>query len=192
MQMNETLTVLLLAVLLTTAMANNQWTDAGLADYPEPGPDGQLIEMLESLNITDENELVCLYNFLQTPYPPPVIAEDAAPSQNGAMFCNSTWDGISCWPTTLAGSTSVLPCFAELNGVKYDTTRKCFFHLCYALADPSRVVQLIRRACGHEYLKTKAAYTQPRTLSADQQTRAAFCARGTKYSKAPLSKQRNI
>lgn len=119
---NESVALLLLA-LLAAAMATNQWTmDAG-PEYADAGPDGQLVEMLESLNITDENELVCLYNFLQTPYPP-ASADDAA-AVDGRQFCNSTWDGISCWPTALAGSTSVLPCFAELNGVKYDTSRKC-------------------------------------------------------------------
>ncbi|XP_035219762.1 diuretic hormone receptor-like isoform X2 [Stegodyphus dumicola] len=38
------------------------------------------------------------------------------------MFCNASWDGVSCWPTTPAGSLVSVPCFAELNGVKYDTS----------------------------------------------------------------------
>ncbi|GFR23359.1 hypothetical protein TNCT_219291, partial [Trichonephila clavata] len=42
---------------------------------------------------------------------------------NGSqLFCTVNWDGVSCWPSTLAGSTSTVPCFSELNGVKYDTS----------------------------------------------------------------------
>ncbi|KAG8196599.1 hypothetical protein JTE90_014160 [Oedothorax gibbosus] len=38
----------------------------------------------------------------------------------GDSFCKVSWDGVSCWPTTLAGTTATLSCFSELNGVKYD------------------------------------------------------------------------
>lgn len=81
------------------------------------------LEELMSLNLTNENELDCLFNFLQAPYPPahPLVPDGA---DTYSAFCNSTWDGFLCWPTTLTGSTSVLPCFDELNGIKYDTTRK--------------------------------------------------------------------
>ncbi|XP_054719240.1 diuretic hormone receptor-like [Uloborus diversus] len=45
-------------------------------------------------------------------------------------YCNSTWDGLSCWPTTSAGSLASIPCFDEFNGVQYDTnsnaSRYCF------------------------------------------------------------------
>jgi hypothetical protein len=75
------------------------------------------LEELMALNITNENELDCLFNFLRESYPP-------AGFEAITSFCNSTWDGVSCWPTTLGGSTSVLPCVDELNGIKYDTTRK--------------------------------------------------------------------
>jgi hypothetical protein len=81
------------------------------------------LDELMALNITNENELDCLFNFLHESYPP-VIFENLSDS-----FCNSTWDGVSCWPTTVAGSTSFLPCVDELNGIKYDTTRKFSFNL---------------------------------------------------------------
>ncbi|XP_046437865.1 diuretic hormone receptor-like isoform X2 [Daphnia pulex] len=73
------------------------------------------LDELMALNITNENELDCLFNFLHESYPP-------ARFENLSSFCNSTWDGVSCWPTTVAGSTSFLPCVDELNGIKYDTT----------------------------------------------------------------------
>lgn len=173
-----TLLVLVLVGIAASALAMagkvlaDRWTDAGAApaappdDYPapvagEPGPDGHLVEMLESLNITDENELVCLYNFLQTPYPLDDAADDA-----DAVFCNSTWDGIACWPTTVAGSTSVLPCFAELNGVKYDTTRKLklapftlYSTKSMLIFNAGAVCAAAKQPGGHEYFKAaKAAY----------------------------------
>ncbi|XP_055938039.1 diuretic hormone receptor-like, partial [Argiope bruennichi] len=37
-------------------------------------------------------------------------------------FCNATWDGLSCWPVTVAGSTATISCFPEFNGVKYDVS----------------------------------------------------------------------
>ncbi|XP_046654155.1 diuretic hormone receptor-like isoform X3 [Daphnia pulicaria] len=77
--------------------------------------DAMGLEELMALNITNENELDCLFNFLRESYPP-------AGFEAITSFCNSTWDGVSCWPTTLGGSTSVLPCVDELNGIKYDTT----------------------------------------------------------------------
>ncbi|CAL1281569.1 unnamed protein product [Larinioides sclopetarius] len=57
-------------------------------------------------------ELDCLSQFLTESYP----------GNGKELFCNSTWDGISCWPTTTAGSTANVPCFEEFNGVRYDTT----------------------------------------------------------------------
>jgi hypothetical protein len=80
------------------------------------------LDELMALNITNENELDCLFNFLHESYPPVIF-------ENLSSFCNSTWDGVSCWPTTVAGSTSFLPCVDELNGIKYDTTRKFSFNL---------------------------------------------------------------
>ena len=80
-----------------------------------------LEELDELANITDTKELDCLFNFLRTPYAPSSSAEEAA----GLLVCNSTWDGLLCWPNTLAGSTSVLPCFEKLNGINYDTSRRC-------------------------------------------------------------------
>ncbi|XP_077553885.1 diuretic hormone receptor-like [Haemaphysalis longicornis] len=45
------------------------------------------------------------------------------------LSCHRTWDGLSCWPMTTAGSVAVLPCFAFLNDLYYDTsnnvTRTC-------------------------------------------------------------------
>ena len=39
------------------------------------------------------------------------------------LYCNSTWDTVSCWPTTLAGRLAVLPCPSEVDGVRYNTSR---------------------------------------------------------------------
>ncbi|GFY40283.1 diuretic hormone receptor [Trichonephila inaurata madagascariensis] len=45
------------------------------------------------------------------------------PGSNTPFYCNATWDGLSCWPTTSGGSVAYVPCFAEFNGVHYDTSR---------------------------------------------------------------------
>lgn len=83
------------------------------------------LDVLEGLNITDTRELDCLVKFLQSPYVPESSGgEVLLESISNGLVCNSTWDGILCWPNTLAGTTSVLPCFDELNGIKYDTSRK--------------------------------------------------------------------
>lgn len=74
-----------------------------------------------SLNISKE-ELICLYNSLRNPY---VANEDNQTSEDGGeLFCNTTWDGIICWPTTPSGTTAVLPCIEQLNGIRYDTSRE--------------------------------------------------------------------
>ena len=85
--------------------------------------DDMSLDELMSLNITSDQELDCLFGFLRTPYNL-LMDEYLLP---GNRFCNSTWDGIICWPTTPAGATAVLPCFDELNGIKYDTDRKFWF-----------------------------------------------------------------
>ncbi|KAG8222627.1 hypothetical protein J437_LFUL002621 [Ladona fulva] len=41
-----------------------------------------------------------------------------------AMWCNRSWDSILCWPPTAAGTLGVLPCFDELNGIKYNTSHE--------------------------------------------------------------------
>lgn len=38
--------------------------------------------------------------------------------------CDINWDSLLCWPYTPSGMLAKLPCFAELHGIKYDTTRE--------------------------------------------------------------------
>ncbi|XP_013791145.1 diuretic hormone receptor-like, partial [Limulus polyphemus] len=44
--------------------------------------------------------------------------------------CNSTWDGVSCWPSTSGGATAEISCFGELRGVFYDTSQNAS-RVCY-------------------------------------------------------------
>jgi len=43
-----------------------------------------------------------------------------SPEEVGSV-CPPYWDRISCWPPTAAGTTAVIPCMAQLNGIFYDT-----------------------------------------------------------------------
>jgi hypothetical protein len=53
------------------------------------------------------------------------------------LFCPHFYDTLLCWPKTPAGTLAVLPCFEELNGIKYDTSREYsyillpVFYSCY-------------------------------------------------------------
>lgn len=38
--------------------------------------------------------------------------------------CQIKFDGASCWPQTPAGTLSTISCFAEFNGLHYDSTRE--------------------------------------------------------------------
>lgn len=46
-------------------------------------------------------------------------------SNSNFTFCPTDWDNLVCWPETLAGQMATSPCFGELNGIFYDTSRKC-------------------------------------------------------------------
>ena len=39
-------------------------------------------------------------------------------------LCQPFWDGVSCFPATMAGLTRVIPCMSEFDGVRYTGTRK--------------------------------------------------------------------
>uniref|UniRef100_A0A182SYS4 G-protein coupled receptors family 2 profile 1 domain-containing protein n=1 Tax=Anopheles maculatus TaxID=74869 RepID=A0A182SYS4_9DIPT len=45
------------------------------------------------------------------------------------VACPSFFDMVSCWPRTPPGTLAVLPCFAELKGVQYDSSRKYLLFL---------------------------------------------------------------
>lgn len=38
--------------------------------------------------------------------------------------CGIVWDSLLCWPHTQPGAQAILPCFEELNGIRYDINRK--------------------------------------------------------------------
>ena len=44
--------------------------------------------------------------------------------EEGQIYCNSTWNTVSCWPTTLAGHTASIPCPEEFGNHRWDTTSK--------------------------------------------------------------------
>ncbi|KAK9295959.1 hypothetical protein QLX08_009861 [Tetragonisca angustula] len=38
--------------------------------------------------------------------------------------CEINWDSLLCWPGTPPGTLATLPCFEELNGIRYDSSRE--------------------------------------------------------------------
>lgn len=46
---------------------------------------------------------------------------------DGNSYCNMTWDGLSCWPATLAGQFAVIQCPKDMHGVDHtqNATRFC-------------------------------------------------------------------
>ena len=55
--------------------------------------------------------------------------ESAGSGADSELFCPYSYDTLLCWPKTPAGNLAILPCFEELNGIKYDTSREypCLF-----------------------------------------------------------------
>ena len=48
---------------------------------------------------------------------------------NNIAHCNSTWDGILCWPPTRVGVTQILPCMEKIKDIYYDTSRKFIYRV---------------------------------------------------------------
>ncbi|KAK1133615.1 hypothetical protein K0M31_011416 [Melipona bicolor] len=38
--------------------------------------------------------------------------------------CEISWDSLLCWPRTPPATLATLPCFEELNGIRYDSSRE--------------------------------------------------------------------
>ncbi|KAJ9594854.1 hypothetical protein L9F63_013842 [Diploptera punctata] len=87
-------------------------------DYSETAFDGDS-DLSSSLNDTDvRKEIECL---LKAKF-------DSDPSASGSiLYCPQFWDAVLCWPKTPNGTVAILPCFEELRGIKYDTSRKYIF-----------------------------------------------------------------
>lgn len=67
-----------------------------------------IVRFLNRLNET-QAELAC------------ELKKTLTPSSNG---CPVDFDTVLCWPQTAPNSLAVLPCFDQLNGIKYDTRGK--------------------------------------------------------------------
>lgn len=45
-------------------------------------------------------------------------------TQDFVSGCSVDYDTVLCWPQTPTNTVAVLPCLYQLNGIRYDTTRK--------------------------------------------------------------------
>jgi hypothetical protein len=48
----------------------------------------------------------------------------------GRAYCNSTYDTVTCWPTTLGGQNATMSCPDEHQGLRYDATSKYYSIQC--------------------------------------------------------------
>ncbi|XP_071446239.1 diuretic hormone receptor-like [Hetaerina americana] len=79
---------------------------------------------LEPHAVEENKHLECMFLFEVESYPTLWREVDGREERvEGAVFCNRSWDRLLCWPTTLASTLAVLPCFEELNGIKYDVSQ---------------------------------------------------------------------
>ncbi|XP_068970453.1 diuretic hormone receptor-like isoform X1 [Bombus flavifrons] len=44
-------------------------------------------------------------------------------TQQEDQGCEISWDSLLCWPRTPPGTLATLPCFEELNGIRYDSSQ---------------------------------------------------------------------
>lgn len=86
----------------------------------ELGSGVNLEDLLNLHNLTDHPEFQCLSEGILAGPPP---------EANGGLYCEHSWDSLLCWPATPAGQLASQPCFDELNGISYDTSRK--WHPCF-------------------------------------------------------------
>ncbi|XP_046678644.1 diuretic hormone receptor-like isoform X2 [Homalodisca vitripennis] len=75
-------------------------------------------------NLISPEEIECMLIFHQesleqAPHPPP------------PGYCPRVWDYVLCWPPTPGATLAHIPCFPELNGIKYDTTKNAT-RLCHS------------------------------------------------------------
>ena len=91
-----------------------------------------LDSLLSRLNSSERVEFECLMQAELWAHARPRDVPTCAPS----------FDRISCWPGSPADQLTVIPCFAELNGVKYDTQgedTKTFLFLAYLYAKATQI-----------------------------------------------------
>ncbi|XP_076349242.1 diuretic hormone receptor-like isoform X2 [Tachypleus tridentatus] len=74
------------------------------------------------LNVSLE-EIQCFISFYST-------ASFYITENDSTSYCNTTWDGVSCWPTSPGGAMVEISCFGELHGVRYDTSQNAS-RMCY-------------------------------------------------------------
>lgn len=77
----------------------------------------------EGLDSSGDHQLLQHYHSSTTSSLSAAVDDITSKSRN-TSFCPRDWDNLICWPETMAGQMATLPCFDELNGIFYDTTRK--------------------------------------------------------------------
>lgn len=92
---------------------------AGLEDplRTEPAYTGGSLSDSAAQNATVSPEILCYMSALSD------TVSDESRLSTLSSSCPVTWDGLSCWPQTPGSALAVVPCFASLNELEYDTTQ---------------------------------------------------------------------
>lgn len=53
-----------------------------------------------------------------------IVCEITTPLSHLHGYCEPNFDSVLCWPQTPPNTVAILPCFSQLNGIRYDTSRK--------------------------------------------------------------------
>lgn len=86
------------------------------------GPTDYSLNKLNATNLNDTAMELCYLLFGER-------------QDDGNSYCNITWDGLSCWPATLAGEISLIQCPRGMEGVDHtqNATRLCTANATWAL-----------------------------------------------------------
>ncbi|XP_041366897.1 corticotropin-releasing factor receptor 1-like [Gigantopelta aegis] len=116
---------------------------------------GRLIRLRDTVGMDAYEDAVILFEMKQLRYKR--ACDNAATlsalfSDTGAVYCNTTWDGFSCWHHTPANTLAVVSCPRDLLGVDplQNATRQCHangswadrsdYHNCLPLQDNNNLL----------------------------------------------------
>lgn len=81
-----------------------------------------VIEYINFTSIDADEHLQSVNNSVEYKCLLEIEADRAIHHKHDGSFCNTSYDGVLCWPRTKIDTTIIQPCFNEFQGVIYDVT----------------------------------------------------------------------